>query len=78
MQKEVKVYTLSTWPHCTRAKEYLSQKGVTYRAFDVANDAAAAKEMIKVSGARSVPVITVGDEVIVGFDSARLDAALSS
>lgn len=34
--------------------------------------------MIKVSGARSVPVITVGDEVIVGFDSARLDAALSS
>ena len=36
-------------------------------------DQESAKEMIRISGARSVPVITVGSEVIIGFDSARID-----
>jgi len=34
--------------------------------------------MIRISGARSVPVITVGGEVIIGFDPSRLDAVLSN
>ena len=78
MEKDVKVYTLPTWPHCKTAKEYLSQKGITYQEFDVGKDKEAAKEMIRVSSARSVPVIVIGKEVIVGFDTARIDAALSS
>ena len=41
-------------------------------------DKEAAKEMIKVSGAKSVPVIAIGEEVIIGFDTARIDAALSN
>ncbi len=77
MEKDVKVYTLPTWPHCKTAKEYLSQKGITYQEFDVGKDKEAAKEMIRVSSARSVPVIVIGTEVIVGFNNARIDAALS-
>ena len=41
-------------------------------------DKEAAQEMSKISGARSVPVITIGEEVIIGFDAARIDAALSN
>jgi glutaredoxin 3 len=52
------------------------QKGIKYQEFDVAANAEAAKEMMKVSGARSVPVITVDGEVIIGFDQVRLDEAL--
>jgi len=77
MEKDVKVYTLPTWPHCKTAKEYLSQKGITYQEFDVGKNKEAAKEMIRVSSVRSVPVIVIGKEVIVGFDTARIDAALS-
>ena len=33
--------------------------------------------MVRLSGARSVPVIIIGTEVIIGFDTARIDAALS-
>lgn len=36
----------------------------------------AAKEMIRVSGARSVPVIVIGTDVIVGFKASQIDAAL--
>ena len=77
MEKDVKVYTLPTWPHCKTAKEYLSQKSITYQEFDVGKNKEAAKEMIRLSSARSVPVIVIGNEVIVGFDSALIDAALS-
>ena len=78
MEKRIKVYSLSTWPHCKTAKEYLSQKGMAYEEFDVGRDKEAAAEMIKISGARSVPVIAIGEEVIIGFDTARIDAALSN
>ncbi len=36
-----------------------------------------AKEMIQKSGQMGVPVITVDNEVVVGFNQARLDNLLS-
>ena len=60
------------------AKEFLSQKGVDYVAYDVTKDREALKEMMEISGgARSVPVISVCNEVIVGFDSNRVEQALN-
>ncbi len=59
------------------AKEYLSQKGVQYTDYDVTQDAKALEEMVKISGARSVPVIAACGEVMVGFDRSRLDQLLS-
>ncbi|MFX1554154.1 MAG: hypothetical protein ACFFBV_09535 [Promethearchaeota archaeon] len=33
--------------------------------------------MVKISGARSVPVIAAFDEVIIGFDKGKLDSILA-
>jgi len=43
----------------------------------VGKDKAAAEEMIRLSNARRVPVVVIENEVIVGFDTNRIDAALS-
>jgi glutaredoxin len=59
------------------AKEYLSQQGVPYKDFDVTRDREAFNEMVKISGARSVPVIAASGEVIIGFDKGRLDDILA-
>jgi glutaredoxin len=59
------------------AKEYLSQKGIHYTDYDVSKDPKALEEMIKVSGVRSVPVISACGEVLVGFDKSRIDQMLS-
>jgi glutaredoxin len=60
------------------AKEFLSQKGVEYKAYDVTKDKAALEEMRKISGgALRVPVMSVCNEVIVGFDRDRVETALS-
>jgi len=58
-------------------KEFLSQKGYKFTEYDVTKDRAALDEMVKMSGARSVPVISACNEVMVGFDRTRLEQMLS-
>jgi alkyl hydroperoxide reductase subunit F len=55
------------------AKAFLDKQGVVYESIDVGEDSGAAQKMIALSGQRGVPVIVVDDEVIVGFDSHRLN-----
>ena len=59
------------------AKEFLSQKGYKFTEYDVTKDRAALDEMVKLSGARSVPVIAACNDVMVGFDKKRLEQMLS-
>lgn len=73
---DIKVYSTPTCPYCHRAKDYLSSKGVSYQDIDVSADAAAADEMVKVSGQMGVPVIVINGEIVVGFDQARIDSLL--
>ena len=75
--KEVVVYSTTTCPHCKRAKDYLSQKGIPYTNINVAEDRDKAQEMIQKSGQMGVPVITIDGGIIVGFNQAKLDEALS-
>ncbi len=59
------------------AKEFLSQKGFVFTEYDVTKDRAALDEMVKISGARSVPVIVACNEVMVDLDKTRLEQMLS-
>ena len=76
VEKKVIMYSLPTWPHCKRAKEYFSQKGINYTDYDVAQDKAKAKEMIEKSNQMGTPVIIVDDEMVIGFDQPNLDKLL--
>ena len=58
-------------------KEYLSQKSISYQEKDVAADRDAAREMIEKSKQMGVPVIIIDDEIVVGFDQAKLDELLA-
>jgi S1-C subfamily serine protease len=58
--------------------EFLSQKGVPFTRVDVSEDHAAAQEMVRKSGQQGVPVITVDDQVIVGFDRPRLERLIEA
>ena len=45
---------------------------------DVSQDYQAAVEMIRKSGQQGIPVITIDDEVVVGFDRPRLERILAA
>jgi NADH-dependent peroxiredoxin subunit F len=73
MMRKVTVYSTKNCPYCRMVKAFLDKHGVPYDNIDVGEDSNAAKKMIELSGQRGVPVIIVDDEVIVGFDSQRLN-----
>ena len=70
---EVTIYTTPTCPWCHKAKAWLRDKKIRYREIDVTSDRKGLDEMVKISGQTGVPVIVVGEEVIVGFNQNRLN-----
>ncbi|MCX6786791.1 MAG: glutathione S-transferase N-terminal domain-containing protein [Candidatus Kaiserbacteria bacterium] len=76
MNKTVSIYSTPTCHFCQVTKDFLKEKGITYTEFDVAHDLDKRQEMINRSGQMGVPVISIGDDVIVGFDREKLSAAL--
>ena len=74
---QIKLYSLSTWPHCHHAKEFLSQKNLEFTDFDVGEDKTARDEMVALTNQRGVPVIVIDDKVIIGFDQQKIEEALS-
>ncbi len=58
-------------------KEFLSREGHTFDAKNIEEDDAAYDELMAL-GARAVPVTVIGQQVVIGFDQARLRAALAA
>jgi glutaredoxin 3 len=76
VDKKVKVYSTSTCPYCTMAKDFLKEQNIEFESIDVGTDQEAAKEMVKKSGQMGVPVVEIDGEVIVGFDKVAIMSAL--
>ncbi|MDA2919060.1 glutaredoxin family protein [Desulfobacterota bacterium AH_259_B03_O07] len=75
--QEIRIYTTPTCAYCKMAKEYMKEKGVDFKEYNVAQDREALNEMVQLTGLRSVPVITCGRDVMVGFDPDRLDQMIN-
>ncbi len=72
----VKVYSTTSCPWCTVAKNYLKSKNVQFEEVDVNRSRSAAMEMISKSGQRGVPVLDINGNIIIGFDQMAIDNAL--
>ena len=70
---EVIIYTTPTCPWCHRTKAWMRDKKVRYKEIDITTDKKGLEEMVRISGQTGVPVIVIGDEVIVGFNEKRLN-----
>lgn len=75
-EKNVVIYSTPTCHFCQMTKEFFKENGVTYREYNVASDLEKRQEMVEKSGGMAVPVITIDDEVIIGFDKEKLEKAL--
>jgi glutaredoxin-like YruB-family protein len=76
MDKKVTIYSTPTCHFCQMAKEFFAEKNVQYTAYDVAGDAEKRTEMIKLTGQLGVPVIVIGDDILVGFDREKVAGKL--
>lgn len=73
---KVTVYSTPTCPYCKMAKEYMTEMKIEFSDIDVSSDQDAAAKMVELSGQMGVPVITVDEKVIIGFDKDELKTAL--
>lgn len=76
-KQEVTIYTTPTCHFCHMAKEFFSENKITFTEHDVARDLPRRKEMIEKSGQMGVPVITVGNKLVVGFNEEQLKELLA-
>ena len=74
--KQVIIYSTPTCHFCQEAKSFFKASGVEYTDYDVATDAEKREELIAKSGQMGVPVIFIGEEMIIGFDEGKIKELL--
>lgn len=72
----VTIYSTPTCHFCHAAKDFFTENGVQFTDYNVATDLPKRQEMIQKSGQMGVPVITIGDQLVVGFDEDKLKELL--
>lgn len=76
MDTAVTIYSTPVCHFCQTAKEFFKENDVAYTEFDVAADADKRQEMIDMTGQMGVPVIRIGDDVVIGFDEDKVKELL--
>lgn len=66
--EKVAIYSTPNCKYCALAKEFFKEKGVVYEEYNVASDSEKRSEMIDKSGQMGVPVITIGNNLVIGFN----------
>ncbi len=59
----IKLYTGSYCPYCRRVKQELDRLDVGYESVNADDDGR--QEVIRLSGQRAIPIVTIGEEVLV-------------
>ncbi len=72
MDKDVTIYSTPVCHFCHAAKEFFNENEVKFTEYDVASDAEKRQEMIEMTNQMGVPVIRIGDDVVIGFDEGKL------
>ena len=74
--KNVTIYSTPSCHFCHMAKDFFKASNVAYTEFNVAGDPEKRKEMIEKSGQMGVPVILIGDEMVIGFNKSKITQLL--
>jgi len=74
---EIKVYGLTTCPHCKKAIEYLKKIGADFEVVYIdklegEDRKKVIDEVYKISGSYSVPLIVKGDKFVLGYVEGKI------
>ena len=73
---KVELYTTDVCPWCHKAKEFFDENKIKNKEKNVEKHPELAAELLEKSGQMGVPVITIDDKVIIGFNKDRLKKTL--
>lgn len=67
-----KVYSTPSCPYCKMAKDLLAENGVDFETVDISEDRDEMNRIADEAGEFAVPIIEIGDKLIVGFDKEKI------
>ncbi len=76
MDKTVTIYSTPTCHFCHAAKDFFTANNVEFTEHDVSADAEKRQEMIELTNQMGVPVIRIGDDIVIGFDEGKVKELL--
>jgi len=76
MDTSVIIYSTPVCHFCQAAKEFFKENNIEFTEHDVAADAEKREEMIEMTSQMGVPVIRIGDDVVIGFDEPKVKELL--
>ncbi len=76
-KKRVRIFSTPVCPYCVTLKEYLKSHLVEFEDIDVSKDKVALDEMIEKSDQMGVPVIEIGEKIVIGFDKSVINELLN-
>lgn len=77
MKTNIVIFGTPTCGWCKKTRDYIKNKGFSYRYVDVSKDDTALKDMIRKTGQQGVPQLWINNVAIVGFDRAKIDSLLN-
>ena len=72
----VTVYYTEWCPSCRDARAYLQQRGIRFEEHDIERDSRARSRQRLLNPKGSIPTLLIEDQVLVGFNAARIEKAL--
>ncbi|MGC8544927.1 glutaredoxin domain-containing protein [Athalassotoga sp.] len=72
----MKIYSTPACPHCKAAKNYFKSLGISFEDVDVSKDQREAERMVQKTHQYGVPVIELGNQIVIGFDRNKIDRIL--
>ncbi len=74
----VRLYYIPTCHHCIDARKFLNQQGIEFEEINITKDREGLARMKNLTQQMGVPVIEVGEKILIGFDRKKLETALNS
>ena len=68
----VTIYSTPSCHFCHMAKDYFTEHNIPFVDFNVAEDQAKRAEMVQKSGQLGVPVIQIENNILIGFQKAKI------
>lgn len=76
-EQVVEIYSTPTCHFCHMAKDWFKANNVKFVDHDVHADLERRKEVVEMTGQMGVPVIRIGNDIVIGFKQPKLEELLN-
>ena len=75
--KKIEIFSTPSCHFCVLCKDWFKEKKLEYTEYNVANDLDKRKEMVDITGQLGVPVVKIGNDVLIGFNPEKMSEILA-